>query len=143
MLFITYFDNHTKHSFVYTSQNEKKLKSVEKIHQCYKPLKLYVKGLNRNVTVYLKVKKILKFKFKAKIVNFTVVHLWNASCLCMCSQFFHHTLITCTIDSVLAPFLHMLTYFTTQLPFQKWQSQGRYGKLILSKIFFKFLKRKG
>ena len=57
---------------------------------------------------------ILKFVFKAKIANFTVIHLWHASCLyivCMHSQFLHHTLITCTLHAALVPFLHMLTYF--------------------------------
>ena len=50
-----------------------------------------------------------------------VVHLYT---VCMCSQFFHHTLITCTLDSALAPFLHVLTYFQAHCVVAKMASQG-------------------
>ena len=56
-----------------------------------------------------------------------VVHLWHTSysyTVCTRSQFLHHTLITCTLDSVLGPFLHVLTYFQAYCRVAKMASQG-------------------
>ena len=56
-----------------------------------------------------------------------VIHLWHASCpytVCMHHQFLHHTLITCTLHAVLAPFLHVLTYFQAYCIVAKIASQG-------------------
>ena len=62
-----------------------------------------------------------------KVANFMVIHLRHASCLYtvhMHSQFLHHTLITCTLRAVLAPFLHVLTYFQAYCRVAKMASQG-------------------
>ena len=93
---------------------------------------------------------ILKFKFKAQIMNFTVVHWGHVSCSHHVRTLYTHAVsfsIThllhnahCTRTLPFAPFPHVLTYFTIQLPslpFQKWRSQGK--KLISSRIILKFL----
>ena len=116
-------------------------------HRPYRPrLKLPTQShmADTSLTIY-----ILKFKFKAQIMNFTVIHQGHASC-----SHHVHTLYTHTVSFSITHLLHnahysrlafcafsaVLTYFTIQLPslpFQKWRSQGE--KLISSRIFFKFL----
>ena len=57
---------------------------------------------------------ILKFVFKAVFTQTSWLYTYgmcHVRTLFACSQFLHHTLITCTLHAVLAPFLHVLTYF--------------------------------
>ena len=74
-------------------------------------------GQRISLTIY-----ILKFKFKAQIMNFTVIHRGHASCSHHVHTLYAHEVsftIThllhnahCTHTLPFAPFPHMLTYFT-------------------------------
>ena len=55
---------------------------------------------------------ILNSSLRQNHTNFMVIHLCHAAwsyTTCTCSQFLHHISITCILDSILMPFLHVLT----------------------------------